>query len=113
MAARIIILGSSINSVFLTANCVFWYPITSGQKATTGVSAWPGASAAENAAIQNGSILEETITFPFPTGLPVPNLQAFLLQYWTNRNAQINGVGPGLYANAGYDSVSGWINVIT
>jgi hypothetical protein len=112
MANQIIILGSSLNSVMLNINLVFWYPITSGQAATSGVSAWPKASAAENTAIQNGSILEEVTSFSFPVGTPVANIEAFLLQYWTNRNAQIGGIGPGLYQNYGYTG-SAWTNSIT
>ncbi len=112
MSNQIIILGSSINSVMLTLNLVFWYPITSGQKTTAGVSAWPNASTAENTAIQNGSILEEGASFSFPVGTAVANIEAYLLQYWTNRNAQLNGVGPGLYQNYGYTG-SAWSTSIT
>lgn len=106
MANQIIVTGSTNSGIMLSLNLVFWYPISTGAKATSGVSAWSGASTAENTAIQNGSILEETTTFQFPNGLSAASIEAFLLQYWTNRNNQINGVGPGQYASFGYNGTS-------
>jgi hypothetical protein len=108
MANQIIILGSSTSNGMLSLQLVFWFPISSGQKVAAGVSAWPNASVAENTAIQNGSILEEQGGFSFPVGLPAANIEAYLLQYWTNRNAQIGGVGPGQYQNFGYNG-SAWV----
>jgi len=96
----------------LTVNVVLWYPITSGQKTTSGISAWPNASTAENAAIQNGSVLEEAASFQFPVGLPAASIEAYLLQYWTNRNNQLGGVGPGQYQNFGYNGTA-WVANIT
>ena len=112
MANQIIVLGSTVNSVMLTVNVVLWYPITSGQKATSGVSAWPNASTAENAAIQNGNIVEEVNAFQFPVGTSAAVIEAYLLQYWTNRNTQIGGIGPGLYQNFGYNGIA-WVANIT
>jgi hypothetical protein len=112
MANQIIILGSNINSVFTTVSLVFWYPITTGALATGGVSAWPKASAAENAAIQAGTILEEQQSFQFPTGLTAAQMETYLLQYWTNRNAQLNGQGPGMFQNVGYNGTA-WVANIT
>ncbi len=112
MTTQIIILGSSINSVFTTVNLVFWFPITAGAQAASGVSAWPKASAAENAAIQAGTILEEQQTFQFPTGMTAAQMENYCLQYWTNRNAQLNGQGPGMFANVGYNGTA-WVANIT
>jgi len=108
MAKQIIVLGVSTTPLLNNINCVFWYPITSSAKAVSGISTWPGASAAENAAIQNGSVLEETGSFQIPVGFGSVNTKAFLLQYWTNRNTQLNGVGPGFLANVFDDSITGW-----
>ena len=112
MANQIIVLGSQNSGVMLNINLVFWYPITSGQKTVVGVSAWPNASVAENTAIQNGSILEEQQSFQFPIGLSAATIEAYLLQYWTNRNTQINGVGPGQFQNFGYNGTA-WVANIT
>jgi hypothetical protein len=108
MAKQIIILGSVSDNIMLNASCLFWFPITSGAKAQSSGSVWSGASTAENTAIQNGSVQEEQGNFSFPVGLPVANIKAFLLQYWVNRNARINGVGQGLYANVYDDSITNW-----
>jgi hypothetical protein len=108
MAKQIIILGTNQNSLWTNISCVLWYPITSGAKTQTTGSVWSGAAAAENSAIQAGTVLEEQNTFQFPTNLPTANMKAFLQQYYANRNAQINGVGPGLYQNVYDDNATGW-----
>ena len=108
MSKQIIILGVTTTPVLQSINCVFWYPITSGKVLVSGTSAWSGASAAENTAIQNGSVLEEINAFQFPVGYATAAIKTFLVQYWTNRNAAINGVGPGLYNGVFDDSVTGW-----
>jgi hypothetical protein len=108
MAKQIIILGAAAENIMLNVSCAFWFPITSGAKAQVSGSVWASASVAENTAIQNGSVQEEQATFSFPVGLATANIKAFLLQYWTNRNARINGVGQALYAGVFDDSVSSW-----
>lgn len=108
MAKQIIILGVSTTPVLQSINCVLWYPITSGKVAVSGVSTWSGASAAENTAIQNGSVLEEVNSFQFPVGYATASIKTFLQQYWANRNTAINGVGPGLYNGVFDDSATGW-----
>ena len=108
MAKQIIILGVTTTPLLNSINCVFWYPISSSAKAVSGISVWPGASAAENQAIQAGSVLEETQSFQFPVGFTPASIKAFLLQYWANRNAQLAGVGPGQFANVFEDSITGW-----
>jgi hypothetical protein len=108
MAKQIIILGVSTDPVINNVSAVFWFPITSGKLITAGVSAWSGASAAENAAIQSGSVLEEQRNFQFPTGTPTATMKAFLQQYFTSRNTQISGVGPAQFNGVFDDSVTGW-----
>jgi hypothetical protein len=108
MAKQIVVLGAAQNSLWTNVIVATWFPITSGAKTVTTGSVWGLASAGENAAIQAGTVLEESNSFQFPTNLPVANVKAFLLQYWNNRNAQINGIGPGLYQNVFDDSITGW-----
>jgi hypothetical protein len=108
MSKQIIIIGAASDNIMLSVSCVFWFPVASGAKAQTNGSVWTGASTAENTAIQNGSVQEEQTSFSFPVGLAVASVKAFLLQYWTNRNARIGGVGQALYANVFEDSVNGW-----
>lgn len=108
MAKRIINLGAAIQGTNLIVSTVFWYPITTGAKPTSGVSQWTGASTAENTALQAGTVLEEPNTFTFAMGTTGAVIEAQILLAWTNRNAQINGQGPGLFANVFNDSVTGW-----
>lgn len=108
MSKQIIVLGVTTTPVIQNVQCVFWFPITSGKLVVTGVSVWAGASAAENSAIQSGSVVEEVSGFQFPVGFPTAEMKVFLQSYWTNRNTAINGVGPGLYNSVFWDSVTGW-----
>lgn len=108
MSKQIIVLGVTTTPVIQNVAAAFWFPITSGKLPVSGTSAWPGASAAENTAIQSGSVVEELTSFQFPVGFPTAEMKIFLQNYWTNRNTAINGVGPGLYNSVFWDSVSGW-----
>lgn len=107
MAKEFIVLNSSTDTIFFTVNSAFWFPITTGQQLVTGVSAWLGASAQENAAIQSGAVIEELRSFSFPTGLDATSMLNTLVQYWTNRNAQLGGIGPGAFAGAYFDPQGG------
>jgi hypothetical protein len=110
MAKQIIILGVNQSSLWTSVNALFWFPVTQSgtAKAVTAGSAWAGATAGENTAIQNGTVIEEQQSFQFPTGLATASMKDFLLNYWTRRNAQIAGVGPNLYNGVFDDSVTGW-----
>lgn len=108
MAKRIINLGAQVSGTNLIVTAVFWYQISSGAKAQVNGSLWSGASAPENTAIQNGAVFEEQQSFSFPLSTAGAAIEAQLLQTWVNRNAQINGQGPALYANVFNDSVTGW-----
>lgn len=114
MAKQVIVLTKSSSESEVTYTCAMWYAITSGIRTQTAGSAWvpngssAGASAAENTAIQNGTVLEEVQTFTFPVSTPSADMEAYILQAWTNRNAQINGVGPNQYYGTFHDSTTGW-----
>lgn len=108
MAKQIIALQQSSNGTDVSYQVAFWFPITSGAQTQTAGSAWTGASAAENQAIQNGSVKEEIVGYTFPVGTPATAIKAILQQAWTERNAQINGVGPNQFYGVFFDSVTGW-----
>lgn len=97
---HVIVLGKSTSGSWDTFNLLFWYDITSGQKAQTAGSAWANATAADNTAIQNGSVLEEAQSIAFPAGLAAgnpPAVEAYIAQAWTNRSTELNGVGPAQF----------------
>src|SRR5277367_6269330 len=100
MAKEIIVLSQSSNGTQVNYNGLFWFAITSKAVPQTAGSAWvaeagvsTGPSGAENTAIQNGSVKEEPWGYSFPVATPISAIEAFLQQAWTNRNAQLNGVG--------------------
>lgn len=109
MAKQVIILGKTTNDVWDNLQLLLWFPITAAGtlKTQANGSAWPKASASENQAIQTGAVQEEVFTVPVPVGLSASNpaaVEAWLQQMWINRNAQINGVGEGQFANVVDDS---------
>jgi hypothetical protein len=111
MAKQVIVMGVGIsNGLWVSSDCLFWYPITSGKQPQTAGSAWTGASAAENAAIQSGSVLEERTSIAMPYNNDASSNESALVQYWTNRNAQIAGRGPTQAQGTYYDPAGGgWV----
>lgn len=108
---KVIVLGKSTSGAWDTFNFLFWFDITSGAKASLNGSAWANATAADNAAIQNGSVLEEAQSITFPAGLAAANgpaVQAYIDRAWTNRNSEIGGVGPGQFANVTESQTGVW-----
>jgi hypothetical protein len=105
---QVIVLNSSSNGAQTTIKVAMWFVITSGAQTQTAGSIWTGASAAENTAIQNGTVIEEVQTFQVPNGSTTVTIKDLLNKAWTARQAQINGVGPGIYSGIFFDSVSGW-----
>jgi hypothetical protein len=114
---RIIVLDEAINpgGTTVSYSTLFWFPIANQPKPQSGSSGseWvasgtsAGATAAENTAIKNGTILEEANSFSFPVGTPVTAIESVLQQAWTERNAQINGQGANQYYGAYFDG-SAW-----
>src|SRR5205823_14960406 len=99
MAKQIIVLSQSTNGTEVNYNVAFWYPITLNPVPQTAGSVWVpsgtslGASAAENASIQAGTIREEGGSFSFPIGTPISAIEAVLQASWAKRNAQISSQG--------------------
>lgn len=106
MAKEAIVLQKSSNGTEQTFSVAMWYPITSGAAPVTSNSAWPGASAAGNTAIQNGSVIEELRSYSFPVNTPAAAIKAVLQQAWKERNAQIGGVRPDVYEGVYLDPVA-------
>jgi len=108
MAKEVIALNSVTTGTTINYQCVFWYPVSKGTTPSVQNSAWTGASAAENSAIVAGSVLEEQGSYPFPLGLDVSHVKAYLQQVWINRNGQLGGNGPASVYGVFFDSVAGW-----
>src|SRR5690349_14296269 len=109
---QIIVLDESTSETQVIYRAAFWFPLTFNPVSQTAGSVWVasgisvGASAAENLAIQNGTIKEETRDFSFPVGTPVAAIQAVLQQAWAKRNAQIGGQGANQFYGSFFDGTS-------
>lgn len=108
MAKQIIVLGTSQNGTTQSISATFWYAITSSPQTRTAGSVWAGASAAENTAIQAGTVLEEVQSFQFPVGTATATIKDVLNKAWTQRNNALGGIGPAQYNGVFFDSATGW-----
>lgn len=112
---RVIVLTQSSTETQVSYSGLFWIPVSSGIRTQTAGSSWVpngtslGAIAAENTAIQTGSILEVSWGYSFPVNTPVATIESFLQQAWTNKNAQVNAIGPNQFYGFFYDGVA-WSN---
>lgn len=107
-AKRLIVIKQSTSGSNVCYTVANWYAITSGIQTQSLGSSWTGASAGETTAIQNGTILEEVNVTCFPVLQDVTSIKAVLVQQWTNRNAQIGGIGPAQYQGVYFDGTTGW-----
>jgi len=110
---QIIVLSQGSNGTDVTVSGLFWFPITKNPVPQTAGSAWAavtgvstGAASAENAAIQAGTIREESWSYSFAIGTPVATIESFLQQKWTVRNTQLNGQGGYQYFGSYYDGTA-------
>lgn len=106
---EIIVLAQSSNGTTVIYNVLFWFPISTNPQTQSGGSSWTasgtstGATTAENAAIQAGTIKEESQPFSFPVGTPVSAIESILQQAWTKRNAEIGGIGGNQFYGSFWD----------
>lgn len=108
---KVIILGKSTSGAWDTIQCLFWFDITTGAKTQASGSQWTQATAADNTAIQNGTVLEELNNYAFPAGLAASAptaVEAYIDRAWTNRNGEINGIGPAQFANVTESPTGVW-----
>jgi len=108
MAKQIICMGMTSDGIEQQFSVLFWFSIATGVKPQPNGSAWSGASASENAAIEAGTVLEVAESYTFPTGITVAAIKTYLQQEWTNRNTQIAGAGPATDQGVFFDSATGW-----
>src|SRR5712664_4038151 len=76
----------------LDINYLFWLAIPVGQEILipNAASAWTGASAAENTALANGTVIEEAYETQVPSGTTKATIQTGLVTRFNARQAQIN-----------------------
>jgi hypothetical protein len=91
---------------------VLWLAVAAGREVPIagGVSAWAGASTAENTAIAAGQVIEESYQIQYPVAMTKAQIQTDLLSRFTARQAQITArVNPNVYFGVYYDpAATGW-----
>lgn len=91
---------------------LFWLAVVSGREVPMAgaVSAWGGASGAENTAIAAGSVIEEAYSRQYPVAATMPQIRADLLARFTARQAEVAALpDPNKYNGRFYDpSTGGW-----
>ena len=60
----------------------------------TFASAWKDALAADNTALQNGSVVEKVDTIQVPASATLAEIRSFLQARWTNFQASITSINP-------------------
>jgi hypothetical protein len=92
-------------------NYLMWLAVAASRETpiTGAVSAWAGASTAENTAIAAGQVIEEPYSSQYPTSMTKAQVQAALLAQFNARQAVITArPNPNLFFGVFFDSVSGW-----
>ena len=92
-------------------NLLFWLAVTVGQEIPIAnkVSAWSGASTAENTALAAGQVIEEAHSVSFPSTITKAAAETELANEFTARQTQItNQLNPNLFFGVFLDSITGW-----
>lgn len=71
-------------------------------------SAWAGATTADNTALQNGSVVEQSGAQRVPVGATTAQMQAFLQQRWTDYQAAITAANPWQRYGSTWDGTT-WV----
>lgn len=58
------------------------------------VSAWKGATQADNDALVSGAVVERAATQRVPAGATLPQIEAFLEQRWSDWQTEITNANP-------------------
>jgi hypothetical protein len=78
---------------------------------TTYISAWSGATAADNTNLQNGSVVEQVITQRVPPGTSISQIEAYLQSVWQNYQNSITNNNPWVHYGSTWDGTT-W-NIVT
>jgi hypothetical protein len=72
-------------------------------------SAWKGASALENSDLQAGKVVEVIEEISVPAGATLAQIQALLLDRWTDRQQEVQTVNPWVRYGTRRDGTGTWI----
>ena len=95
-------------------NVVFWADVPAARQTyyanANATSAWKGAQAADNTALQNGSVVEYVQTHVFPAATAWPPIQSYLQTQWQNFQNNITNYDPWSHYGSTWDGAS-WVLV--
>lgn len=93
----------------LNVHYLMWLPVTKPIPKPSFSSAWTGASGAETAALQAGTIVEENYNEQFGASEATSVIKAHLLAKWNDRNAYFQSqAAPGQFFGVYYDGSTLW-----
>jgi len=110
---RIIIL-EQLNAAPITYRYLMWADVPAARqpfyaaKQTSMVSAWKDAAAADNTALQNGSVTERVDIATMAPGDTIAAGEARLQAVWTAFQAEINAANPWVHYGTFMDTSSAW-----
>jgi hypothetical protein len=67
------------------------------------VSQWLDATAADNQALQDGSVVEQRGTMRPPPGTTLPQIENFLVQRWNDYQSYISNFNPWIHYGTTWD----------
>src|SRR5689334_15193729 len=112
MAKQIIVLETNpADGGFISVRCAFWYHVPAGKEwpITGRVSAWRGATAADNQALAGGQDIEEVKTYSYPSTTATATIKASLVNNYASWNAyQTSKPFPGQFYGVYFDSSNTW-----
>lgn len=92
-------------------NWLFWLAVAAGRELPLpgAVSAWTGASVAENAAIAAGTVIEVAHAAQYPANFTKSQIEAKLSAQFTTEQAALTAApNPMQFFGVFFDSVTGW-----
>jgi len=96
-------------------NVVLWADVPVARQSfyanAAATSAWLGAQAADNTALQNGSVVEQVTPHVFPPGTNISQIESYLQNQWQNFQDHITNYNPWLHYGSTWDGTT-W-NLVT
>lgn len=114
MAARfqIIALTRATDGVRVTWKLAFWYNVPAARQkfyaSASKMSVWIDATAADNTALQNGSVFEEIVQYSPDDSENTAQIESGAAALWTARNTAFQNFNPWSNYGTTYDGTT-WV----
>jgi len=95
-----------------TYNVLFWADVPAARQSfyanASAKSRWNAATAADNTALQNGSVVEKLAVERVPPGTSIAQIETFLQQRWTDYQNLITNFNPWIHYGSTWDGTT-WV----